>query len=96
MRFPRAEEARDPDPDEAEDAWIANVVAGVEKGGEEAAEVAIQLLGDDVFLQLLPDRGGIVLIGLDDAVDGAVDGLAEERPDLAGRDRHGRAPKRRV
>ncbi len=78
VRLARAEEAGDPDTDEAEDTRVAGVVERVEEGAEEAAEVDVQLLGDDILVQLLPDRRGIVLVGLDDAVDGAVDRFGEE------------------
>ena len=53
-----AEEAGDPHPDLAGDVRIAGVVDGVQVGAEELAEVDVQLLGDDVLVQLLPDRLG--------------------------------------
>ena len=56
----------------------AGVVDGVQVGAEELAEMDVQLLGDDVLVELLPDGLAVGLVGLDDAVDGAVDLLGEE------------------
>jgi hypothetical protein len=57
-------------------------VHGGQVGVEEAAEVFGELLGDDVLVQLLPDAGGVHLVGLDHAVDRAVDGLEEKLADF--------------
>ena len=57
-------------------------VDGGEVGVKKAAQMLADLLGDDVFLQLLPDAGGIHLVGLDDAVDGTVNRLEEKRSDV--------------
>jgi hypothetical protein len=42
----------------------------------------VQLLGDHVLVQLLPDRRGVELVGLDDAVDGPMNATVEEVLDL--------------
>ena len=51
---------------------------------KELAEMLVQLLGDDVFVQLLPYGLAVGLIRFDDPVDGAIDGLGEEFLDLHG------------
>lgn len=58
MRFTAAEEAGDPDPHIA--AGLSGVIQGREIALEEAAQVAIQLFGDDVFVELLPDVGVVL------------------------------------
>ena len=78
MRFAGAEETGDPDPDQTDDVDLAGALDGVEIGAEEGAEMDVEFPGDDVLVQLLPHRGGVVLVGLDDAIDGAVDRLGEE------------------
>src|SRR5690606_27623658 len=64
--FTRAEEAGNPDADPVGNGWV--VQPGI-IGFEEVAEVTFQLVGDDVFVKLLEDRGFVGLIGLYDAVD---------------------------
>lgn len=49
---------------------------------EKSAEIFGQLFGDDVFVQLLPNTFCIALIGLDHAVDWAVNWFGKELPDF--------------
>ena len=80
VRLAAAEEAGDPD----------SVLVGRlgfrldrrEQDRDEVVDVAGQLARDDELVELLPDRGLIELVGLDDAVDGAMDVAFEEVLDL--------------
>ncbi len=78
VRLAGAEEPRDPDPDHADDLGVPGVVDRIQVGAEEAAAVDVEFLGNDVLVELLPDRRTVGLIGLDDAVDGTVDRLGEK------------------
>jgi len=49
------------------------MVKGVEVRGEELAEVLVEFLSDDEFIQFLPDRGFVKLVSLHDAIDGPED-----------------------
>jgi hypothetical protein len=84
VRLTGAEEPGDPDPDLAHHLGVPGVVDRIQVGAEEPAEVDVEFLGDDVFLELLPNRRAVGLIGLDDAVDGAVDRFGEEVLDHSG------------
>lgn len=84
MGLAGAEESRNPDANRAAEGRITQAVEGGQVGGEKAPEVNIKLLGDDIFLQLLPDGFAVVLVRLDDAIDGAVDGFYKEVLDLHG------------
>ena len=76
--FTTAEEAGDPDPHIA--ASLSGVIQGREIALEETAQVAIQLFGDDVFVELLPDVSVVLLIRLDNAVNAALDAALEHIP----------------
>jgi hypothetical protein len=53
-------------------------------GVEETPQVFGHLLGGDVLVEFLPDAFVVALVGLDDAVDGAVDLLDEQFFDFHG------------
>ena len=78
VRFARAKEPADPDAHAVSDGRVMRTVDGGQISVKESAQVFADLLGDDVFLQLLPHAGCVHLVGFDDAVDGAVDGLLEQ------------------
>jgi hypothetical protein len=82
VRLAGAEETRHPDAHAVGDGGVMWAVHGGQVGVEELAQVLADLLGDDVLFQLLPDAGGVHLVGLDDAVDGAVDRLEEQLADF--------------
>ena len=70
VRLARAKEAGDPN---AVSAGVMQV--GVDKG----LETLLDLIGQDILFQLQAQAG--LVIGLDDAFDGAVDGLLKQRPE---------------
>ena len=76
--FARSEEAGDPHPDFAGDVRVSPVVDRFQVGADELSEMNVQLLGDDVLVELLPDGLAVGLIHLDDAVDGTVYLLGKE------------------
>ena len=78
MGLARAEEAGHPDPDLAANVAVAPVVNRFEVGADEPAQMDIQFPGDDVLIQLLPDRFVVELIGLDDTVNGTADGFGKQ------------------
>ena len=78
VRFARTEETRHPHAHARGDGGIVRTVDGGQVGVEEAPQVIGHLLGGDVLVQFLPDALVVVLVGLDDAVDGAVDRLDEQ------------------
>ena len=82
VRLAGTEEARDPDAHARREDGILGIVGSRQEGIEETAEIFGELLGDDVLVEFLPDAFGVALIGLDDAVDRAVDRLGEEVPDF--------------
>jgi hypothetical protein len=55
VRFAAAEPTRDPDADFAGDGGVFLVVDHVQEGCQEFAQVLVQFLGDDEFIQFLPD-----------------------------------------
>src|SRR3954454_11025718 len=69
MRLAGAEEPGHPDSRIASRRGVSGTVEAGGPGAEEGAEVAAQLTRDDVFVQFLEDRGGVVLVGVDDTVD---------------------------
>ena len=69
-------------PMRAERTGSLGLSAAARKASKKRAEIFGELLGDDVLVELLPDAFGVALIGLDDAVDRAVDRLGEEVPDF--------------
>ncbi|MOA63896.1 hypothetical protein D3C78_1897810 [compost metagenome] len=75
MRFTRTEETGDPHPYSPR--RILGVVQGRQVAFEKATQVLIQLTGDDVLIQLLPDGLSIILISLDHAIDLAVNGTGK-------------------
>ncbi|MBG6075368.1 hypothetical protein IWX85_001193 [Polaromonas sp. CG_9.11] len=75
VRLARTEEARHPHAHPLRDRSIIGTVHRRQVSIKKAAQVIADLLGDNVLLQLLPYAGGIHLVGFDDAVDRAVDGL---------------------
>jgi hypothetical protein len=78
VRLAGTEEARNPDAHARGQHRIVGAVRRSQVSVEEAAEVFGELLGDDVLVQLLPDAFGVPLVGLDHAVDRAVDRLGEK------------------
>jgi hypothetical protein len=84
VRLARAKEAGHPNAHAVGDGSVVRAVYGGQVGVKELAQVFADLLGDDVLFQLLPDAGGVHLVGFDDAVDGAVDGLDEKLADFHG------------
>ena len=77
MRLTRAKKAADPDTHAIRDSRIVRAVHGREVGIKEFTQVLADLFGNDVFLKLLPNAGGIYLVSFDDAVDGAVNRFLE-------------------
>ena len=82
VRLARAEEAGHPYAHAVGDGGVIRAVDGRQIGVKELAQVFADLLGDDVLFQLLPNAGCVHLVGLDDAVNRAVDGLDEEFADF--------------
>ncbi len=80
--FAGAEKARYPDTHAVGHGRIVRAVDGGEVGIEEATQMLADLLGDDVLFELLPDAGGVHLVGFDDAIDGAVDRFEKELLDV--------------
>ena len=78
----RPKEAGHPDAHAVGDGRVVGAVHRGQIGIKEAAQIVADLLGDDVFLQLLPDAGSVHLVGLDDAVDRAVNRFDEEFSDV--------------
>ena len=82
MRFTRTEETGDPHPYSPR--CILGVVQGRQIAFKKAAQMLIQLAGDDVLIQLLPDGLSVILVSLDHAVDRAVNRAGKQTLDLHG------------
>ena len=82
VRLTRAEEAGHPNTHAVGDGSVMRTVDGRQVGVKELAQVLANLLGDDVLFQFLPDAGGIHLVGFDDAINWAVNGLEEKFADF--------------
>jgi hypothetical protein len=75
VRLARAEEARYPDAHAGGQHRIVGAVRRSQVGVEEAAEVFGELLGDDVFVQLLPDAFRVLWSALITPLIGRLMGL---------------------
>ena len=82
VRFTRTEETGDPHPYSPR--RILGAVQGSQVAFKKAAQMLIQLAGDDVLIQLLPDGLSVILVSLDHAVDRAVNGAGKQILDLHG------------
>ena len=72
-RFAGAEEPGDPDTDA-----FVRVSGSLIEFGEDAQVVLENGVGDDVFLDLGSDDGGVILVDLDDLLDGAIHLTSEQ------------------
>src|SRR5690606_20064201 len=86
VRFTGPEESADPHAIAACGRGLVTVAATAQIDVDEGPEMAVELAGDNVLVEFLPDAGGIRLVGLDDAVDGTPDRLLKNVLDFHCRD----------
>jgi len=73
MGFSRPKISRNPSSHLVRDLGLVEMIRDLQIAFEKMVEVLVEFAGDDKFVEFLPNRGVVLLIGFDDAIDRAGD-----------------------